>query len=192
LLQELEIPLPKIDTAAIMQGWDLSDSTYYSESDIEKCYNLIRTPKVTSLLKSLRTKSIWNLSNANNRYGDGISIIRLIKNYSPEVRLLLLDVGIIGTAINGYDNVGAKSTPMSLTNVQKSVWEIDLYLKKGTVKFRCRDSWAQNWGAGYENEVFPKGAAYREGNDIPIDIAGNYHIILDLSENTYEFIKQDN
>ena len=103
------------------------------------------------------------------------------------MKLLIQDVGIIGTSINGYDDVGAKSTPMLLIDEKESIWEIEIYLKVGTVKFRCRDSWAVNWGG----DSFPNGEAIKHGYDIPINEEGNYHVILNLSKNSYEFIKKD-
>ena len=97
------------------------------------------------------------------------------------------DVGIIGTSIAGFDDVGAMSTPMIQTNIENSIWEIDLYLKVGKVKFRCRDSWSQNWGG----DTFPEGYSHFDGNDIQVTEEGNYHIILNLSENTYNFIRKE-
>ena len=119
---------------------------------------------------------------------DAKSILKLIKQYYPEVKLLFQDVGIIGTSIDGFDDVGARSTPMNLVDEDNSIWDIELYLKKGRVKFRCRDSWGINWGG----DTFPKGEAILEKGDISIPEAGNYHIILNLTENSYKFIKQDN
>ena len=103
----------------------------------------------------------------------------------PEVKLLFKDVGIIGTAIDGFDDVGAKSTPMINTDIEKAVWEIALYLKPGAVKFRCRDSWAQNWGGS----GFPEGDSGYDGGNILIPEAGNYHITLNLTESWYKFTR---
>jgi hypothetical protein len=74
---------------------------------------------------------------------------------------------------------------MTLINEDKSIWEIEIYLKEGRVKFRCRDSWAQNWGG----TAFPTGEANFEGPDISVNDAGNYRVVLNLSASTYEFIK---
>ena len=51
------------------------------------------------------------------------------------------------------------------------------------VKFRCRDSWSQNWGG----LVFPLGKAIPDGDNIEVPQEGMYHIILNLTDNTYEF-----
>ena len=62
-----------------------------------------------------------------------------------------------------------------------------MFLKRGIVKFRCRDSWAQNWGGS----SFPTGPAEFDGMDIVVDEEGIYHIRLNLDEKTYEFIKKE-
>ena len=68
------------------------------------------------------------------------------------------------------------------------VFEIELFLNKGLVKFRCNDSWLYNWGG----DMFPVGEAISYGNDITVDSAGNYHVRLDLSQNRYFFKKVSN
>ena len=148
---------------------------------------LVNSDKFKATLKTVRSNNIFEKATINVSYSDALSIIRMIKKYYPDVRLLYEDVGIIGTSINGFDDVGGISTPMIQTDMEKNIWEIDLFLKVGRVKFRCRDSWSQNWGG----DAFPNGKAVYFGGDIPVKEAGNYHIILNLSENTYEFIKQD-
>ena len=189
-VKDIDVASPKVDMENPNSGWDLSDSTYYSSIDIKNVYDLVRSNKFRATLKSLRSLKIHNSLDAANRYRDGLSIMNLIKDYYPDVKLLYRDVGLKGTAIDGFDNVGGKSTPMILTDVEKSIWEIDIYLLEGNVKFRCRDSWQQNWGAIPDAiNVFPKGIGIQEGKDIVIPEAGNYHIILNLTTNMYEFIK---
>ena len=112
----------------------------------------------------------------------------MIKEYYPEVRLIYQDVGIIGTSINGFPDVGAKSTPLTNKKKDESIWEIEMFLKQGKVKFRSRDSWAQNWGGS----SFPSGSAVFDGRDILVNEEGVYHISLNLDKKTYEFIKKEN
>ena len=151
---------------------------------------MVRSHKFRATLKSLRSSKIFNSLDAANRYRDGLSIMNLIKDYYPVVKLTYRDVGLKGTAIDGFDNVGGKSTPMILTDVEKSIWEVDIYLNEGLIKFRCRDSWQQNWGAITSGiDSFPKGLGVHDGDDIVIPEAGNYHVILNLTTNIYDFIK---
>lgn len=183
---ENNIAIPKANLNDVIQVFDNSDSTYYSKKDITKLAELIRAKDFNSLMKSEVSLLSFNLISFRRYLSDCQSILKLIKNYYPDIKLSFEEVGIIGTSIDGYDDVGAKSTPMLKTNIENNIWEIDLFLKAGTVKFRCRDSWTQNWGG----ETFPKGITlFDVPSNIPIPEAGNYHIILNLSANTYEFIK---
>ena len=186
LLLDNNIPFPKIELDNTQKGL-IVDSTYYNNQDYENCVRLLKDPNFITHLKSHRTQIAFNSLDFKVLYNDANTMLKLIKAYDPNVKLLFQDVGIIGTSIDGFDDVGAHSTPMTLTNEDLSIWEIELYLKEGRVKFRCRDSWAQNWGGS----TFPKGEANFEGPDIPVSEAGNYKVILNLTTNTYEFIKQD-
>jgi len=186
-IEDIDIAYPKLNLDNILGDYDRSDSTYYDATDIKNVHNLVRSHKFRAILKTVRTYKIWNLAESRNRHSDGVSIRNLIKAYYPGVKMFYKDVGIIGTSIDGFDDVGAKSTPMTLTNKDQNIWELDLYLKAGRVKFRCRDSWAQNWGA----DKFPNGIGKQDGPDIPIPEAGNYHIIFKPVTGKYEFIKQD-
>ena len=75
-----------------------------------------------------------------------------------------------------------------MSDIKNSIWETELYLKEGTVKFRCNDSWLRNWGGSYGEEEFPSGSATPDGDNIPVE-AGKYHIMLNLRNYTYEFTK---
>ena len=185
LLQN-NIPFPKLDLENTNKGL-ISDSTYYNNEDYLNCKKLLKDTNFRTHLKSQRTQVSFNSLDFKVLYNDALAMLKLIKNYYPEVKLLFQDVGIIGTSIDGFDDVGARSTPMTLKDEEQSIWEITLFLKEGRVKFRCRDSWAQNWGGS----TFPSGETIFEGPDIPVKEAGNYRVILNLTTNSYKFIKQD-
>ena len=159
------------------------DSLFYSDYELDKMKDLLQSEELKTLLKTTKVYKGFMYINSRNYMVDGLSIMKLIKEYNPEVKLLFQDIGIIGDAINGYD---ASSTPMKLINEQNSIWELDITLKNGTVKFRSRDSWNKNWGG----DTFPNGNTAFRGYDIPVK-AGNYHVILNLFENTYQFIKKE-
>ena len=186
-LKRIHLGAPKIDITTFNTGWITNDSTYYSKEDLENSYQLIRSVEFRAILRTLRTEVFFQKSKALVRYGDGISLMNIIKKYDPSVKLSFQDVGMKGTAIDGFDNIGGLSTPMHHIDIENDIWELDIYLLKGNVKFRCRDSWAINWGG----TTFPKGEPAPDGPDIPVTEAGNYRIILNLTANTYEFIKQD-
>lgn len=185
LLLKNNIAFPKLDIEKRNLGY-ISDSTYYDNEDILNSKKLLRDKNFRTLLKSKRTQLTLYALDYEVLQNDALAMLKLIKNYDPDVKLLFQDVGIIGTSINGFDDVGASSTPMTLVDEDQSIWEIELYLKEGRVKFRCRDSWALNWGG----DTFPSGETVFEGSDISVTEAGNYRIILNLAANTYEFIKE--
>ena len=183
ILLQNNIAFPGFDLNNQQEGL-IIDSTYYNDRDISKAKQLLKNQNFRTQLKTQRTVISFRVLDLRELHNDALAMLRLIKQYHPKVKLLIQDVGIIGTSINGFDDVGAKSTPMTLVDEEQSIWEIELYLKQGRVKFRCRDSWAINWGGNN----FPKGKAENHGNDITISEAGNYRIILNLSQNSYEFI----
>ena len=183
-LLENNIFSPAFDFKNPMEGF-ITDSTHYSKKEISKAKKLLKDEKFRTLLKTHHTLISLRVLDFKELKNDAVAILGLIKQYHPEVKLLFQDVGIIGTSINGFDDVGAKSTPMTLVDEEQSIWEIEIYLEQGKVKFRCRDSWAINWGGN----SFPKGKAVNHGSDIVIPEPGNYRIVLNLTNNSYEFIK---
>ncbi len=180
------ISFPRFDHTKIQYGL-VGDSLWYTEDDINSARNLLKSQHFRNLLKTNRSLRSFDILDYTSIAEESENILNLIKKYHPDVRLLFDDVGIIGTSIDGFDDVGAKSTPLVLVDEEKSIWELSIYLEQGAVKFRCRDSWAINWGG----DSFPTGNTVREGADIQVNEAGNYKIILNLSNNSYEFIKQD-
>jgi len=186
ILLENTIAFPKFDLEQQNLGFT-GDSIYYTNEDLNICVKLLHDKHFRTQLKSKRTQLVIYTLDFRVLHNDALAMLKLIKDYYPDVKLLYQDVGIIGTSIDGFDDVGAHSTPMTLVNEDQSIWEIELYLKQGEIKFRCRDSWAINWGGN----SFPKDEAKFEGPNIVIPVAGNYKVILNLTANTYEFIKQN-
>jgi hypothetical protein len=185
-LKRINLPFPKVDITSYNSDWITNDSTYYSYDDLDNALKLVESVEFRAILKTLRTKVFYQKAKTLVRYGDGISLMNIIKKQYPDVKLLFQDVGLKGTAIDGFDNVGGLSTPMVRTDSENGIWELDIYLLQGNVKFRCRDSWAQNWG----NSDFPKGTGYQDGPDISIPEEGNYHVIFKPETGEYQFIKQ--
>lgn len=177
------IPPPKPDINSYQNA--AADSSYYGKNDLNRFLHLLDQPKFKAEIVNLQASRFYEYYELNTKISSGRSILALIKNYYPDTKILFKDVGIIGTSINGFDDVGAKSTPMIETDFDRSIWELELHLKKGAVKFRCRDSWAINWGG----DTFPDGIGYQDGPDITIPKEGLYHVTLNLTEKTYSFVK---
>ena len=90
-------------------------------------------------------------------------------------------VGILGTALNGFD---VADTDLN-TNDGFSYTISDLALNTGEVKFRKDNSWTTNWGSN----AFPMGTGVQDGVNIPIENAGNYTILFDRLSGQYMFIQ---
>ena len=163
ILLDNNISSPGFDFKIPQKGY-ISDSTHYTDMEILNAKKLLKDENFRTQLKTQHTITSLRVLDFKELHNDAIAILALIKQYHPDVKLMFQDVGIIGTSINGFDDVGAKSTTMTLVDKEESIWEIEMYLKKGRVKFRCRDSWAINWGGNN----FPKGKAVDHGGDIII------------------------
>ncbi len=186
-----DLAYPEMNREDLNIGWvENPTPNYYSESRLDQLRKDLKTEKYQAILKTYRSQKIVYRRGAQAKLNYGISILELIKAYNPDVRVIYANVGLIGTSLDGYDDVGGRSTPMRQTDIRNSIWETELYLKKGTVKFRCNDSWLRNWGSDYGNENNLSGDAIPDGNNIDLE-EGTYHITLDLSNYTYEFTKLD-
>ncbi|MGB5272558.1 MAG: hypothetical protein WBN39_00760 [Flavobacteriaceae bacterium] len=184
------IPYPEMNREDLNQGWVTNDSLYYPEEILEKLQQDLKSNRYQTEIKTYRSQKILYKRGAQAKFNSGNSVLELIKRYYPEVRVIYENVGIIGTALQGYDDVGGRSTPMRRTDAKNGIWEAELYLKEGTVKFRCNDSWLRNWGGNYGDDQFPSGNATPDGDNIAVP-AGKYHIQLNLSDFTYEFTKME-
>ncbi|NNK12369.1 MAG: hypothetical protein HKP08_13570 [Flavobacteriaceae bacterium] len=185
-----DLAYPELNREDLNEGWNTDDPLYYSQARLLRLQNDLKTEKYQAIIKTYRSQKIAYRRGAQAKYNHGTAVLNLIKAYIPDVRVIYDNVGIIGTSLGGYDDVGGISTPMQQTDAERGIWEAQLFLKKGTVKFRCNDSWLRNWGADFGQDSYLKGPAVPDGNNIEIK-EGNYHIVLDLTNYTYEFTKLD-
>lgn len=87
-------------------------------------------------------------------------------------------IGLVGSATpNGWDSPDQKMD----YNPATGSWSITVNLVVGEIKFRLNDGWAWNLGfnknnSGNLNDLF------HDGNNIPIDAAGNYTITLTITQ----------
>jgi hypothetical protein len=185
-LEKINLPFPSINFGYSSQNnYEFIEINFFSDSEIEHAAKLLEDPIFQNAMKSLRSRK-W-LSHAF--IGDLINLAKAnltaIKTYYPDVKLLYGNVGLVGDATQ--NNNWNKNIPLTLTNDLESIWEADVVLKNGSVKFREGENWYFNWGG----DEFPEGSTLAHfGNNIPVK-AGKYRVILNLSEKTYQFIKQD-
>ena len=184
LLKEVYIPEPtSINNLNSYNDWNSLWKQMYSIKEIEKVENLLQSDALRAELRTLLLNKFVEFVMTRNLIEEGENLLQSIKEFNPNVKLNYPNIGIVGDAV---DDWLIDSTPLTLTDAKKGVWELELYLKNGHLKFRSDNNWTHNWG-GTE---FPKARAKYWGSNIPIT-EGNYHIILNLTENTYEFIKLD-
>ncbi|UNZ00126.1 alpha-amylase [Zhouia spongiae] len=84
--------------------------------------------------------------------------------------------GVIGAATPG----GWDTDTNMVYDTNSQTWSVTLDLVPGEFKFRFADDWAVNLG---DNEQ--DGTLEQDGANLNVATAGNYTIILDLSDNTY-------
>ena len=96
-----------------------------------------------------------------------------------EYRFAYPSIGILGTALNGFNAVDT-----DLTTTNGFEYSINgLTLATGEVKFRKDNLWASNWGS----TSFPAGVGTQNGANIPVT-AGTYNITFEKSSGNYSFI----
>lgn len=186
LLEDNHIPNPMLPFGfGSYEDFILEDRNFFSRKDTERAQMLVTSEEVRGILLSMRAEKLFFLEVGYSTFlEDGLSLLKLIKTYNPDVKLFYREVGILGSALpEGWE----KSVPMKLIDAERSIWEVDTFMKRGAVKFRTRDSWLTNWGG----KTFPKGHTIYFGDNIEVVEGGRYHVSLNLSENTYEFTKLD-
>jgi hypothetical protein len=87
---------------------------------------------------------------------------------------------------NGWAGDNTADHDMSY-DPESQVWTIDLQLSAGEMKFRANDAWNIEYG-----DTGADGRLDAGGDNIVVDEAGNYTIILDLSEAPYTYELQQN
>ena len=184
-LEKINLPFPGINFGySVLNNYEAIDTTFFSDSEFEQAKKLLDDPLSQKALKSLRSRKALASLFIDDQINLAKTNLTAIRNYYPEVKLLYANLGLVGDATinkNWDENINLK-----MTNELESIWESDVELGNGFVKFRDGNNWYFNWGG----DSFPEGSILSYGNNIPVK-AGNYHVILNLSGKTYQFIKLD-
>jgi len=185
ILEELNLPFPAVFFGySVLNNYHMIDTTFFSKSETEKVLKLIGEPQIKNALKRTKSRKILISTFSNNVMDLAKTNQNAIKEYYPEAKLLYMDIGLVGDATQ-YKNWN-KNIPLELTNELKSIWETDIILGNGSVKFREGNNWNFNWGG----DDFPIDICVSYGQNINVE-PGKYHVIFNLSEKTYQFIKHD-
>ncbi len=178
----LEYSATKVDWRLIgdaIGGWG-------DENEIDMVYNkskrqLVATAVFADGSFKMRANRDWGINFGDNGANgsldyDGADIsasagtytfIALLSNRNYN-KWVLTKWGLIG------DATGSWSEDIDMTpDVANNTWTFKGDLKKGKIKFRANDGWDINLGGDINNLSFG-------GDDIKIDEAGNYTIVLDL------------
>ena len=183
IFEKHQIPAPNTFLGINFMNPEDIDLQFFTEEELIKINKLVKTKEFRIALRSLLSKKEAELESANDSLEDGISILRLIETHYPKMHLLFDNLGIIGNALpTGWE----ESVQMQLIDEKKSIWQTTIELGEGAVKFRNRDSWKDNWGG----TTFPKGETLYFGGNIIVE-PGKYEVTLDLTANSYEFVKLD-
>jgi hypothetical protein len=92
--------------------------------------------------------------------------------------------GMIGTATPGGWN---NSTPLTY-NADKDVWEGQLDLAAGALKFRANNGWDINYGPAASNDL--SGKLIETNDAITISEPGNYKVTVDFSQSKSPYVYQ--
>lgn len=181
LLNKEGIPSPSLTfTFSEFNNFKGMDKSFFNQGEIDQIRSLIPTNAFQTGLRTLRASRLKTIQlDLANTLDEANSLLQIIESYSPEVRLLYTDIGIIGSAL---ETGWGQTVYMNQTDPKKSIWTIETTLNDGEIKFRSSDSWTQNWGGS----SFPKGDAIYYYEDIAVK-AGHYKVTLDLENKTYQF-----
>ena len=184
-LEKINLPFPSLNFGySVLNNYENIDFNFFSISEIEQAAKLLEDPLFQNALKSLRSRKELGSLYIDDQINLAKTNLFAIMNYYPDVKLLYANIGLVGDATQ--NNSWDKNINLTLTNELESIWEADVVLENGFVKFRDGDNWYLNWGG----DKFPEGSILSYGNNIPVK-EGKYRVILNLSEKTYRFIKKD-
>lgn len=164
-----------LSTPSVYQMTDISDEELSIIDGIKE------DPKYWIQLRSTINKLNDLIYALDYKGNDMKALQELILEYEEPPKLNFKNVGILGSALpSGWE----RSIPMKLVDEGLSIWEIQLGLQEGEVKFRNGNTWNQNWGATNEND----GTALFFGKNIEVD-SGLYQIKLFLLDRKYTIVK---
>lgn len=196
----MEIVYKRLYVPGSYQGWDVENiaTTLTSEDDNGKYEGYIYFPDPNAEFKFADGPS-WDVNWGDNGADGtldpgGANIAMPISGYyklnvdlnSLTYSSMRTDWGLIGSATGSWD-----ADQDMVYDAALDKWTITLDLVVGEIKFRANDDWGLNYGDGSDSED-PDGRLDAGGSNIAITEAGNYTVILDLSDcpiYTYSVVK---
>lgn len=185
VLEQSKLPEPTMNfQASNLNNFQEVDLNFFDDEEIHIAQQLVDDPLLRKALKSSRNQKMRNINILDFNIGLIKAKKDAIKDYYPGVVLLYRGMGLIGngTELNNWD----QDLDLLPTDNTKAIWEGDVNLRDGVVKFREGNDWTLNWGG----RGFPEGNTVWYGDDIKVK-RGRYHVIFNLNDRTYRFTKID-
>jgi starch-binding outer membrane protein SusE/F len=92
---------------------------------------------------------------------------------------------IYGVVGSGYNDWGSARPDFSFTPLSNGVWVAEIVpLTVGEIKFRVNEDWGVNLGVGAS-----AGSLAPDGGNITVVTAGNYRIVVNTTDSTYQLNK---
>jgi hypothetical protein len=179
-LRKRHIPLRHIGQGTSYRAFiDGAGDGFYSEENLRQARELIRSE---AFLADLRTLGEWRkelvvhidvIQTSNRQFLD------YLRSHFSELPEFVEYIELVGSATpsRGW----AVGYPMRAHSDRHVVWDIEIELTDGLIKFRSDSNWTLDWGRG---ELNPDKLVLK-GADIPVK-AGKYRITIDLEQNTYQ------
>jgi hypothetical protein len=198
---QLYIRYPRLYVPGDYQGWNQADSTtlLYSPTDNGMYEGYLYLPGATSGMKFLKVPA-WEQDNTiGDPNSSGTSKTLQIGNWGGNNIAVSGGPGVFKVNANlpdktydwlkttwsviGDATAGGWSTDTQMTyTVATRLWTVTTNLTAGGLKFRANNAWGFNLGDNNGDKKLQY-----NGSNIPITVAGNYTITLDLSGAIYRY-----
>ena len=179
LWKEVQFPVPAVDYQGTANPFTIPSQDYLTNKHRRAIMNLAKSERLDLALKQMKHYLEIQSTFVLARIEFSKSIIEKIKKYNPDVKSVYKDIGILGSALNGWNGAEAKMIERAS---EPGVWETTVDLKEGALKFRSENNWEVSWGG----HSFPNGTAVLQGTNIDVQ-KGRYQVVFDINTGEYSF-----
>lgn len=160
---------------------DESEAYGYTSDQLERASALLSDEVFIADLMSLREYKAYLLGVNSDIPNRAAPLLAAMQAYDSDYDFSIQHMEIVGSGLRegGWDT----GTPMARVSAEDDrVWEVELELVDGEVKFRTDPSWTLDWGRGGPGS----GTLGFKGPNIPVE-AGRYRIRIDIRKGTVLF-----
>lgn len=185
-LQRNGIPVRGFTTGHTYASFiDESQAYGYTSDQLERASALLNDEVFIADLMSLRNYKEYLLLVNRDIPDRAEPLLAAVQEYDPAYDFSIQHMEIVGSGLRegGWDT----GTPMARVSAEDDrVWEAELELVDGEVKFRTDPLWTLDWGRGGGGS----GTLGFMGPNIPVE-AGHYRVRMDIREGTVRFTPID-